>query len=55
MNWLMDRLGESSTIRGIIIAVVAVVIMYNPDSARLWIILGCIGYGVVEIIRKERG
>ena len=55
MSVLIDKIKEPSTLKGLAIVGAALLIMLYPDFARVFIILGAVGYGVVEVIRRERG
>ena len=54
MSTLINKIKEPSTLKGLAIVGAAVLIMLYPDAARILVILGAIGYGVVEVMRKER-
>ena len=54
MTTLIAKIKEPSTLKGLAIVGAAVLIMLYPDFARLLVILGAAGFGIVEIVRKER-
>jgi hypothetical protein len=52
MNWLLRRLQETSTWRGIILLVTAAGIKLEPDLAEAIIALGLAAVGIINILRR---
>jgi len=52
LNWLLDRLGENSTWRGIISLLTAGGVVLDPDKASSIIAAGLALVGVINIFRK---
>jgi hypothetical protein len=52
MNWVLDRLGENSTWRGIIGIVTASGVVLSPQNGEKIIALGLALVGVINIFRK---
>lgn len=53
MNWLLDRLSENSTWRGLIAIATAAGVTIQPDLADAIIAAGLALIGLVNVIRKE--
>jgi hypothetical protein len=54
MNWILDRLREASTWRGLIGIATTFGVIISPELADKIIAVGIALVGVVEIIRKEK-
>jgi hypothetical protein len=52
MNWILDRLKEQSTWRGIILLATGLGVKLEPDMAEGIIALGLALVGMINIIRK---
>lgn len=52
VNWLLDRLSENSTWRGIILTLTSAGIVIDPDQANKIIAIGLLAIGVINVIRK---
>lgn len=53
MNWILDRLKEQSTWRGIILLATGLGVKLEPDMADAIIALGLAAVGVINIVRKS--
>lgn len=54
MDWIIDRLQEPSTWRGIISLITAAGVAISPDLAAAIIAVGLAGMGLINVIRKEK-
>lgn len=54
MNWIIDRLKEESTWRGIVLLVTACGVKLEPDKAQAIIATGLAIVGLINVLRKER-
>lgn len=54
MDWLLERLNEPSTWRGLIGLLTCSGIVISPDLSSSIVTLGLSAIAVIEIIRKER-
>jgi hypothetical protein len=54
MNWLLDRLKEQSTWRGIVLLVTAFGVKLDPERGEAIIALGLAVVGLINVLRKER-
>ena len=52
MNWVLDRLSESSTWRGIVLTITGLGIALEPDQAAKITAIGLGIVGVINIFRK---
>ena len=53
MNWLLDRLKEESSWRGIVLLVTALGVKLDPERGEAIIALGLAIVGLINVIRKE--
>lgn len=53
MNWLLDRLGESSTWRGIILLATGLGLKLDPERGEAIVSLGLALVGAINIFRKS--
>jgi hypothetical protein len=53
MNWLLDRLKEESTWRGIVLLVTALGVKLDPERGEAIIALGLAVVGLINVLRKE--
>ena len=54
MNYILERLGEASTWRGIFAALTGVGIAISPDQAASFTALGLAVIGVIGVITKDK-
>lgn len=54
MSYLLDRLGEASTWRGIFAALTGVGIAISPDQAAAYTALGLAIIGVIGVLTKDK-
>ncbi len=53
LNYLLDRLGENSTYRGLTLLLTSLGIAVQPDHAAAFTALGLAIVGVINILRKQ--
>ena len=53
MNWLLDRLKEESSWRGIVLLVTALGVKLDPERGEAIIALGLAVVGLINVLRKE--
>lgn len=54
MYWILDRLSENSTWRGIILVLTAAGVQIAPDLANAIIATGLSVVGLINILRKQK-
>jgi hypothetical protein len=54
VNWLLDRLKEESTWRGIVLLATALGVKLEPDKSEAIIAAGLAIVGLINVIRKEK-
>ncbi len=55
LNFIIERLGETSTWRGVVSVLTGVGIKIRPDLSEYIISIGLSLIGIVNIFRKEKG
>jgi hypothetical protein len=54
ISWVLDRLAEHSTWRGIILLITAAGVQLSPDRATAIISAGLALVGIINVIRREK-
>jgi hypothetical protein len=54
LDWVLARLSETSTWRGIILVITAAGVTIRPELANQIVALGLAVVGLINIVRKER-
>lgn len=54
MNWILKRLSEQSTWRGLILLATGLGVTIEPEKGEAIIALGLAAVGLINIIRKEQ-
>lgn len=54
MNWILERLKEQSTWRGLVLLATALGVKLEPDHAEAIITLGLAIVGFINVLRKDR-
>jgi hypothetical protein len=54
MNWLLNRLKEESSWRGIVLLVTALGVKLDPERGEAIIALGLAVVGLINVLRKEQ-